>query len=535
MKSLLPFLAIVGLLCISVSPMLRPLTAHALGDAKFLLTRGTLDLRRTTDTEVVSSARFQVSEDGAPDEEIGFVTINLSLAKVSTNGVFERWKVNKITFTNGNFKPYTRGGQTLPNKSTANGSVLTLYNDDQQLVKRFDYSSSVPNYGYVIINQKAITSINADYPGIYVKDVGSGNESIIPYDRITQNELSPISAMAQTYKFAGSIASVGEIAGQTFVPYSPVFNYDLNPENSSIDAVSKEQAEGWYAGQNLGKLMIQRFEEQNKPPFVDIAAHSGLRRPKIRFVLSHMGAEGSGWFLWDNMTWAVFTAHRVDSNGQESSSVSSNLYLLVNDNGDASIAYDEDRLGIEKGKFEPIVDVNIPDDNINQFYGYAYTHVPQNTQQENCGEELTYTIGPSGADYRHYTNIPGRPDPASELNGNCLADSPVGWPVYWGVTVNSVPSNALGDGGCSLNWIINGGIAGQLAGAGKDSPPSIITDLDIDESQLTNPMARIAVCMYQWLVDPLVKWGADLITNVGGVAYKHAPEYKFESIIYYDA
>ncbi len=482
--------------------------AMAIGEPKFSYTSKTLNLRRISEAKVTASARFQVSEDGAPDELIGYVTVNVAYSFLSKDGVFERWKVADVTFTNPKFDAYG----SKQNKSKAEGSLLELYNDDQQLVARFDFRTSVPTFRYVVINQEPaqVGGNPVNHPGVFV-GVADGNEFIPTTGQGSLSEKHPVQAFAYASTSSGSIASIGSIAGETYVPYASVFNYSLKTDGSAGSAVSKEQAQGWFSGQNLGTLSIERFEEAGNPPYIDLPGSTALQRPALRFVLAHIGGEGSGWVLWGNVDWLIFEAYLLE--GGNATEKVPNIFLVANDEFRKDFIYDADITGVKKGKYDPIpANFDINRSQHEKLLTYIYNHVPKDPAKENCGEEAVYSIGPNSTDdYRYVNLVPGWADKlAGELNGNCITVPAAGWAQFWGVTVNSAPFTATADGGCSATWIVTGG--NILVG-----PPAILNELGINPNEL-NMISRAAICIYDWVVNPIVDWATSVILYAAGIA-----------------
>ncbi|MCR4307871.1 MAG: type IV secretion system protein [Candidatus Berkelbacteria bacterium] len=247
--------------------------------------------------------------------------------------------------------------------------------------------------------------------------------------------------------------------------------YDPAGGSSGINAV---KAQEWFGNKSLGTLNLRRFEEQGKPPYTIVNGDRTVNRPKIRFQLTHIGAEGSGAEVpivvpiiggsalpiqWKNVDWYIFEAYDISAGDDEAGEKINDLYILADDNQAENVVFDKDRTGILKGKFTELThDFDISNADLDKLFGYTSFHVPKAAGEWSCKNagEAVYTVGPSGADKKHYSET-GHSGDARFLNGNCIVPDS-GWPQYWGVSVNSVPYNASKDGCVDIGAILRDGI-----------------------------------------------------------------------------
>lgn len=456
-----------------------PSPVRAAGGPLFIYQSNSYSGQRLSKDEAQINARFEAAEDGLIDENIGFVTIELKLRLESSTTEKDRWTVSGAEFSNANFPSY---GST-PNNSSAQGSVLELRNKNNEVVARYDFSStSWIKYGY-----EYRQSLPTPSRGLLIlKNFGTSSETTLgPAD--SGNKESPIAA----FQYAG----VERFGGSGSLFTLPVDNYDSGGSSDPGESTAVK----WFGKGLTQELRIKILEEKNKPPTIEVAADPTRDRPKIRFKLAHIGGEGSGWVLWNNVDWLVFDGYEVtDSGKNEVEKKIENLYLLTNDDlagddsGNGNILFDSDKVGVGKGKFTEITDnLTINKAELNKLFGYIYYNVPKDNQQENCGGETVYKVGPDTKDdYRHYDQIKGRPDPARQLNGNCLIAS-AGWPAYWGVSLSSAPANAAN---CTLAGIFKGGAG--------------ISDI----------FKEFTHCLIESIFKPTVTWAAQLVGEAAGIS-----------------
>ncbi len=420
----------LALLLVTVAAGALP--AKAAGDPIFELKSGTIpEVIRLNETTLTIFARLKISEDGVQDETFAFFDIKETLTKQSlTSEQFDYWRVTQVEMSNlSHEESYGRTSSRL-----ISPQVADFRNRNNEQVVLIDYTS-LPKDAQLTTLVPCLTVNRSQQTGT---NEGSGNTC----------SHSPSQGTGRT--------PAGRLGFELQASPREVENYDLTDGGASSD-INESRVRNWFAGQTLNGLTIQRFEEAGKAPYIDVpAGSSGNSRPVMRFVLSHIGSEGSGWFLWNNVDWFVFQAYRLN-NGQQGDIVK-HLYIVANDELGINVVYDKDRAGVEKGKFVDISDdLSVTEASFNRFFGYVYRNVPKDNFEENCGKEDLYTVGPTGSDYKHYDEITGRPDPARELNGNCIVPG-AGWPQLWGIGVASVPFEKSQ---CELSELVSLGGIGE--------------------------------------------------------------------------
>lgn len=297
-------------------------------------------------------------------------------------------------------------------------------------------------------------------------------------------------SVASESRYGSPVASASTTNGASFVkltdsPTAGKYKYfvlvtlssgekDCSDESATYDTaagssgINAEKAQEWFGNKSLGTLNLRRFEEQGKPPYTIVNGDRAVNRPKIRFQLTHIGAEGYGGEIpviipivggssspiqWKNVDWYIFEAYDVSAGDDEAGEKINDLYILANDNQAENVVFDKDRTGILKGKFTELThDFDISNADLDKLFGYSSFHVPKKTDEWSCKDagEAVYTVGPSGADKKHYSET-GHSGDARFLNGNCIVPDS-GWPQYWGVSVNSVPYDAS-KVGCTSNFL----------------------------------------------------------------------------------
>lgn len=426
---------LVVLLSLSLVPILSPSEVLAAGSQKFEMRTGQKpELIRTNQSTIIVTSWMKITETGISSETFALFKLRQTLTlQPDSDSVDDEWKVTKIEMYD------------LQNESTygSNGSTITspqlafFRNRDNELIASVDYTR-LPTE--LVTNNDGEESVyTLPCYRVYTDPKFGANDEAIPITAgaagcekgsYPGTQASPAGAVASSINAAGNLDPSDD-------RFPSVQNYDLSNGNVDVN-FTRDKITNWFSGQNIGSVEIKRFEEAGKPPYIDVPANANLDRPKLRFVLAHIGAEGSGWVLWKNIDWFVFQAYLLNSDNTQGNSVS-NLYIALNDGLGVNILYDENSVGVGKGQFTELTDsIQLSETNANRFFGYAYYHVPKDPLEENCGKEDVYTVGPTGSGYRHYDEITGRPDPARQLNGNCIVPG-AGWPQYWGISVNSVP------------------------------------------------------------------------------------------------